>query len=45
MNRYLERFAAALAAVLIMTITFSATVSVPQQDAVRAPASVPIVVA
>ena len=45
MSRYFERLAAAFAAVLIMTTTFSVTVSVPQQDAMRASAAAPISVA
>ena len=39
MTRPYERFAAAFAAVLIMTISFSEVVSVPSQDAAPATAA------
>ena len=41
MTRPYERFAAAFAAVLIMTISFSAVVSVPSQEAAPASAAAP----
>ena len=42
MTRRFERFAAAFAAVLIMTISFNTIVSVPSQQRVLAGAAAPI---